>query len=165
MITLPCTINIYTGPIFDRWRWEIAFTSLQRYTHRRKASGTRWKRFYDFMFFLPDIDSLQLSNPEGNTCMVCTCICMSGCVVTWNASIPVILWRYVQDGVTIAYMNGVEFFTKQSRINYQKSIYQTRNFAMSGGENPYCMYHSTTTATFVISGRLSCTALFSIKSL
>jgi hypothetical protein len=78
-----------------------------------------------------------------HSCVVCMCIFMGRCLVTCKPSIPVILWRYVQVGVTIAYMNGVEFFTKLSWIHYPKSIYQTRNFAMRGGETPYYIDQST----------------------
>jgi hypothetical protein len=101
---------------------------------------------YVFMIlcsFQPGIYSEQLSNPEGNSCMVCMCIYiyiyMSRYVVTWKPSIRVILWRFIQVGVIITHMNCVAFFTKLSWINYLKSIYQTGNFAMRWGETQYYM--------------------------
>ena len=100
-----------------------------------------------------------------NSCMVCMCIFMSRCVVTCKPSIPVILWLYVQVGVTIAYINGVEFFTKLSWIHYPKSIYHTRNFVMRGGEMPYYMGQSTNGDNFKLSDTISFFALLSVKSL
>jgi len=102
-----------------------------------------------------------------NSCVVCMCTCifMSRCVVTCKPSIPVILWWYVQVGVTIAYMNGAEFFTKLSWIHYPKSIYQTLNFAMRGGETPYYRDQSTNGDIFMLSDRISFFALLSVKSL
>jgi hypothetical protein len=151
------TIHIHTGPIFDRWRWVVSLTSGRHWTQENIRCGTNMFVLFHVPFSPVHIQSSCRIRTAINSCMVCMCTCifMSWYVVTCKPSIPVILWRYVQVEVSIAYMNGVEFFTKLSWIHYPKSIYQTRNFAMRGGETSYYRDQSTNWDIFTLSDRIS----------